>query len=1037
MIIVHANTATDGVTATISNISPSTVKPGSTHSLTILGTDFEDGSTVSVDGTAATGVQVVDSTTITCTTPLISTTGTKPVTVTTSGGTSAAFNITAAYPAPTYTFVSPQVGGVGTVLNFNGSEFVSGQTTATIGGVNATCAFISENQVQITVPGGLSATTHNITVTTPGGTVTASAAYTHYLTPTVSSISPTQGGAGTTVQVTGTNFVTGSGLTAFRVGNSNANSAFTNVLSSTLANFIIPGSTSGLNSITVTTYGGTSTLSGAFTYYYPPVVGSLSPSSGKTGDTLTVSGAEFVPGQTTATIGGLAATVSGVSANSLSLTVPSGLSAGSQAVSVTTPGGSSTASAAYTHYVAPTISSTSPASAGAGSTLTLTGTGFVVGETTATVAGVAATCSASSTTSATVTVPTLSRNGNAEVTLTTPGGSATGSYTHWMAPTFSSVSPTQGKVGDTLTVTGANFVTGAGNTTATIGGVSATCSVNSATQLQLTVPTMGTGGAKNIVISSVGGTVTATNAYTHFLAPTFTSVAPSSGKTGDTLTVTGANFVVGATTATIGGISATCSASSTTSATLTVPSGLTAGAKNIALTTTGGTVTATNAYTHFLAPTIASFSPSSTTASTATSVTITGTNFVSGGTTCTVNGTSRTVTFNSSTSITVAFQALSRGTYPVIVSTTGGTASANYQYTLVPTASSISPTSTFFDEGAKTYTITGSNFISSGVVAATAVDIGGTNYAATIASETSLSFSANLSTAGTYNARVKAPDGNSGQVTVTSNWRPAPTITSVSSSRGLAGTVLPGNTITVTGTNFTFGTTTVTFGGTTITPTGLSATGFSFTCPSLSGANNTDGAKTLTVTTSGSNSAAASNSSLIYYASRAAETTTYNTNGTFTIPDWCNAFDVVVVGGGQGGGRSAGTLFNGGGGRAGSWAGASYQRSTIGWGVTSLSAVPGSGSSGASVTGHAAAGSASTCTGTNVSVSGAGGPGGNSNATQSGVGSGNYTFNGVTYTGSADTNGAGNAPGGGGGGGLNGAVGFAGATGRVLIRCYQ
>ena len=54
---------------TISSLSPQSGNAGSTRSVTITGTNFVSGATVSVGGTAATNVNVVNDTTITCTFP--------------------------------------------------------------------------------------------------------------------------------------------------------------------------------------------------------------------------------------------------------------------------------------------------------------------------------------------------------------------------------------------------------------------------------------------------------------------------------------------------------------------------------------------------------------------------------------------------------------------------------------------------------------------------------------------------------------------------------------------------------------------------------------------------------------------------------------------------------------------------------------------------------------------------------------------------------------------------------------------------------
>jgi hypothetical protein len=85
-------------------------------------------------------------------------------------------------------------------------------------------------------------------------------------------------------------------------------------------------------------------------------------------------------------------------------------------------------------------------------------------------------------------------------------------------------------------------------------------------------------------------------------APTFASIARSRGPTlgGLTRTVTGTNFIVGATTVTIGGVAATSvNVTSPTSLTCVIPAGTT-GAKDVVVTTVGGSSTGgTGAFTYY------------------------------------------------------------------------------------------------------------------------------------------------------------------------------------------------------------------------------------------------------------------------------------------------------------------------------------------------------------------------------------------------------------------------------------------------------
>ena len=115
------------------------------------------------------------------------------------------------------------------------------------------------------------------------------------------------------------------------------------------------------------------------------------------------------------------------------------------------------------------------------------------------------------------------------------------------APTFTSLTPSTGLVsgGTSVTITGTNF---SGSTAVTIGGTSATTlTVNSSTSVTVTTPS-GTAGAKDVVITTSDGSVTAANAFTY--------TTPSTDATLSALAIS-----TGTLTGTCTGSSTTCSAS--------------------------------------------------------------------------------------------------------------------------------------------------------------------------------------------------------------------------------------------------------------------------------------------------------------------------------------------------------------------------------------------------------------------------------------------------------------------------------------------
>jgi hypothetical protein len=157
------------------------------------------------------------------------------------------------------TSLSPNSGSQfgGTTVIINGAN-LTGATAVKFGDTDAT-SFIVNSSSRITAVSPAGWGTVDVTVTTPNGTSAAVAAdqYTYYVyPPTVTSRSPTSGwkGGGTTVTITGTNFVD---VTAVKFGTKDA-ASFT-VLSTTSIRAVSPSVTSsGTVDIRVTNSAGTS-----------------------------------------------------------------------------------------------------------------------------------------------------------------------------------------------------------------------------------------------------------------------------------------------------------------------------------------------------------------------------------------------------------------------------------------------------------------------------------------------------------------------------------------------------------------------------------------------------------------------------------------------------------------------------------------------------------------------------------------------------------------------------------------------------------
>ena len=244
----------------------------------------------------------------------------------------------------------------------------------------------------------------------------------------------------------------------------------------------------------------------------------------------------------------------------------------------------------------PTFTSITPSTGSTlgGTSVVIVGTNFISGGSfDVKIGGVTATdITWNSATQITANTPAGTAGAQPVVLTNNDGQTATGSYTYVAPPTFTSITAISGPLagGNTVTIAGKDFVA-LGSFNVTFGGVNATSVTwNSATSITATVPSNNTAGAKDVVIiNNDGQTATRVGAYTYAAAPTVTSVAPASGSTAGTNTVTvqGTDFT-GATVVNFGVTAATpFTVNSATKITATAPAHA-AGLVDVTVTTPGG-----------------------------------------------------------------------------------------------------------------------------------------------------------------------------------------------------------------------------------------------------------------------------------------------------------------------------------------------------------------------------------------------------------------------------------------------------------------
>jgi len=735
-------------------------------------------------------------------------------------------------------------------------------------------------------PGGTSLTavtpahtpgTVNVVLAYPTAqSITLANAYTYYNAPaivSIASVAPNVDGAngpiagGQPLTITGVNFI--SGQTTITFGG--VAGTITSVPNATTLNVSTPAVPLGTGSVPVviTTPFGVFTLAGGYTYHDPPTLISLSKNATTEAPTLlTVAGTKFATGagltRVTFAPGGPGTAVSVASAASLTVTSPANPVPGSITtvlVSVTTPGGT-TGTLPLTYYPATSVTGINPAEdkLAGGRTVVISGSNFstINSENQVTFGSNAASIVSSTNTTISVVVPALGSSPvnpfPVTVTVVSPGGSGSTSFTYYPASTVALPNPGAGQNGggDTVLLSGTQFSTTPGATTVKFNGVLATILNLTSTSIQVTTPPLTPPGAVpttvGVVVDTTGGPAGTT--FDYYPLPTVdpvTPISPPSGTSqgGTTVTITGTNFRNGQTTVTFGGLPAAVTNVTPTSITVSTP-GHDAGAVAVDINAPGGPVSTTYTY---VGPRITGVSPSSGPIAGGQTVTITGTGFINGSTTVSIGGTpigGLTVTATTITFTSPAHAA----TLPVDVVVTVGANSATftggYRWLDTSTVTGILPNRGPMS-GGQTVTITGTNLSSAGTtvlingLAAGSISVAPNGLSLTCVTPAhapgAVAIDVSVAVAVFGIASAGSP--------LTYTYVPPPTISAILPSRGpIAG----GQIVTITGTNFEPGTEThvVFAGGTPLNATYVNATTVTVATPAHTAGVVTVGVSTFT-----------------------------------------------------------------------------------------------------------------------------------------------------------------------------------------------
>lgn len=328
-------------------------------------------------------------------------------------------------------------------------------------------------------------------------------------------------------------------------------------------------------------------------YGLKPAITSVTPNAGPlvAGETVTITGSNFI-GASAVTVNGTPVTSFTVENSTEITAVLPAHAAGTVTVAVTTPGGTTAASrgASYQYDAMPTITAVNAdeGSANGGTQVTITGTNL---------AGVSvvdfgnnATTVVSDTATKLVVITPWGIAGATDVALTTPGGTALGTYTYLAVPTITSATPLSGPMagGTMVTISGTNL-TGA---TVDFGTKAAKVVSDTSTQLVVTSPAEPAGRVE-LTVSTTGGSVE--ELFTYAAIPVVTALTPKTGTVngGDLVTITGSGLA-NATVVDFGTTSAVIVSDTDKQLVVDSPAGA-LGTFAVSVTTAGGTSKASSA----------------------------------------------------------------------------------------------------------------------------------------------------------------------------------------------------------------------------------------------------------------------------------------------------------------------------------------------------------------------------------------------------------------------------------------------------------
>jgi PKD repeat protein len=544
---------------TITQISPETVYISGGMTLSITGTSFQNGLTVTVDGVVVPDRARISSTSLTCTVPPALDIGPAILMLTNPDGKSVTYILNYAYDPPVISQISPQSGSTNGFENMtiSGNYFRPG-VSVTIAGVTANILTNTTTTIVCEIPAYTAAGSVDVVVTNDDdANDTLENTFTYIYYPVIQTIYPQQAmiTGGGTLQITGNHFQDDVSVFFDSI------TVTSNRISYTQISCDIPPHDAGDITIVVKNPDNkTATIQ--FTYLTPaPTITQISPKTVYIagGVTVSITGTSFHEDLTVTVDGVLISDRIRSSSTSLTCTVPAH-DLGVAVLMLINPDGKSVTHTLNYENNPPVIANVSPhhGSSVGNEKMTITGDYFDLSAT-VTIDGKVAAIQSITTTSIECNIPsytnvTCSDSSVNIIVENTDGKQSFAIYQYVFIPKIESISP---QIADTtgggkLTISGLNFQD---NATVLIDNAEPeNVSIVSHTQIICDIPVHDVGNVNIIVMNPNNYSSTYVLPY-EFPAPTITSITPSTvlNSGGTELTIIGTNFDLSA-TVTIDGV---------------------------------------------------------------------------------------------------------------------------------------------------------------------------------------------------------------------------------------------------------------------------------------------------------------------------------------------------------------------------------------------------------------------------------------------------------------------------------------------------